>query len=561
MKNIIFFLFLFIFMNSYSQMIKKIEPDEGKIISLSFSNNGDYLLAGTSTRIFFKSSILCYSSFDWKKIWQKGKGEGWGGVHSIKFSKDDKFIAITKSLDKVGFKGLSISLLDLNGDVKFNTNFKNTNTYEHNDFNIDFSNDNNYLILNRKEVKVIYESKSRNWYADLFVDFIDFSSGETKNIGIKNYSYKQKVINSKDKNIYETKYDKIAISKDGKYILLTGYDNEILCWDVESKKCHTLLSKNELLYSTIAISPDGSKAAIANYSNENWIYIWDLNSKLFTKIFKGHEDYVKSLAFSFDGNYLVSASEDETIRIWDVKTEKTIKTLSGHTSDVNALALSPDGRYLASGSDDGTIIIWDAGEIIPNIKLFTANYDLSFGLEEKLMKEKKIEIEALSDYFRPKGEFETTIEYNERVEKGNNEIKLIEEKFAMKYEELKKSTENQVTELTIQKEDFEKNKEIEKQNTINNSIKDTVVLIASVGTYNADEQTLPIQVKGNTGLIIISVSDAQSLKKNWKSTQAKCKKRLSESLKSYEYYDVIVIHPITKAEYILNTNKNNIKNK
>jgi WD40 repeat protein len=32
----------------------------------------------------------------------------------------------------------------------------------------------------------------------------------------------------------------------------------------------------------------------------------------------------------------------------------------GHSGDVNSVAYSPDGQYIVSGSDDSTVKIWDA---------------------------------------------------------------------------------------------------------------------------------------------------------------------------------------------------------
>ena len=68
---------------------------------------------------------------------------------------------------------------------------------------------------------------------------------------------------------------------------------------------------------------------------------------------------VESVAFSPDGRFLASGSQDQTVRLWEVPTGQSLKTLSGHTNKVWSVVFSPDGRLLASGSADATIKLWD----------------------------------------------------------------------------------------------------------------------------------------------------------------------------------------------------------
>lgn len=73
----------------------------------------------------------------------------------------------------------------------------------------------------------------------------------------------------------------------------------------------------------------------------------------------GHPGQVTDIAFSPDGRFLATASNDRTARLWDVGTGVELKVLRGHWSTVSSIAFSPDGRFLATASSDGTTRIWD----------------------------------------------------------------------------------------------------------------------------------------------------------------------------------------------------------
>jgi WD40 repeat protein len=72
-----------------------------------------------------------------------------------------------------------------------------------------------------------------------------------------------------------------------------------------------------------------------------------------------HGGFVSALAFTRDGNTLISASGDNLIRLWDPATGKERRRLEGHTAAVLSLALAPDGKRLASGGADRTVRLWD----------------------------------------------------------------------------------------------------------------------------------------------------------------------------------------------------------
>ncbi len=75
---------------------------------------------------------------------------------------------------------------------------------------------------------------------------------------------------------------------------------------------------------------------------------------------QGHSNGVASVAYSPDGNYLASGSQDKTVKLWSCSAGyREITTLRGHKNYVCCVAFSKDNIYLASGSEDNTVKLWN----------------------------------------------------------------------------------------------------------------------------------------------------------------------------------------------------------
>ncbi len=127
----------------------------------------------------------------------------------------------------------------------------------------------------------------------------------------------------------------------------------------------------------VRFSPDGQYVAAARgqgvtgvYSvveAENEVWVWKVPATKeplriaheFTgEPWENWKSAITDLAFSPDGRYLATASEDHTARIWSLPGGRQLTRLS-HGEQVSTVCFSPEGRYLATTSVPGPVRMWD----------------------------------------------------------------------------------------------------------------------------------------------------------------------------------------------------------
>ncbi len=95
---------------------------------------------------------------------------------------------------------------------------------------------------------------------------------------------------------------------------------------------------------------------IATGSDSGTIKLWTANGIL-KQSFTAHDSRIWQLAFSPDGNHLVSASEDGTVKLWQVD-GALLDTLVAQRGAIWGVAFSPDGSTIAATSLDDTLHLW-----------------------------------------------------------------------------------------------------------------------------------------------------------------------------------------------------------
>ncbi|KAL7387209.1 hypothetical protein ABVT39_019971 [Epinephelus coioides] len=146
---------------------------------------------------------------------------------------------------------------------------------------------------------------------------------------------------------------------------------------------------------------DWSSRNVLAVALHNSVYLWDATQGDITLLMKleREEDYICSLSWTKEGNYLAIGTSDCKVQLWDVDNQKRLRTmashtarvgslswndhilssgsrsghihhhdvrvadhhiftLAGHSQEVCGLKWSPDGRYLASGGNDNLVFVW-----------------------------------------------------------------------------------------------------------------------------------------------------------------------------------------------------------
>lgn len=165
-------------------------------------------------------------------------------------------------------------------------------------------------------------------------------------------------------------------------------DLTVKLWDPsdEYKNIRTLPGHDHSV-SAVRFIPSGAAGAplsgnlLASASRDKTVRIWDVTTGYCVKTIRGHADWVRDVAPSFDGRWLLSVGHDQTARLWDASSGEAKVTFVGHDHVIECCVFAPPSTYanmaalaglkkpppasssaefLATGARDKTIKLWDA---------------------------------------------------------------------------------------------------------------------------------------------------------------------------------------------------------
>ena len=152
-----------------------------------------------------------------------------------------------------------------------------------------------------------------------------------------------------------------------RYVRFADHDRRILTMDatcgarVWDTATGALLSSGSFLEMGVGYgaSADGTRVICRGSMSADPPRLVDTESGIELPPLRGHTQAVFDVAFSPDGQRIVTCSLDQTARVWDAATGAELVTL-GCASSVKLARFSPDGTQIVTATSDGEVEIWDS---------------------------------------------------------------------------------------------------------------------------------------------------------------------------------------------------------
>lgn len=151
----------------------------------------------------------------------------------------------------------------------------------------------------------------------------------------------------------------VCFSPDNIQVASCGNDKRIILWNRSSGKVVAKLKDKYSAILTCQYNHDGT--LIAGVVDGERVRIWNVLTNEIAFVLEGHHlSPVLSCAFSPDGGILATVSGDKTYALWDISDPHSppVYHAKAHDNWIQTVAFSHDGVYLVTGSNDHKIHLW-----------------------------------------------------------------------------------------------------------------------------------------------------------------------------------------------------------
>lgn len=145
-------------------------------------------------------------------------------------------------------------------------------------------------------------------------------------------------------------------SPDGAYVLSVSSDSSVRVWRVGDVNLLAELRADDEDFSNVWLNFDAERMIVGYASGA--VALWDTN--LWTSVATmSHSEPILCTAWSSDNLRVVTGSKDGTVVLWNAKTGQKLSELKGHDEWVRDVAFDTRDDKLISAGEDGTARVWD----------------------------------------------------------------------------------------------------------------------------------------------------------------------------------------------------------
>jgi WD40 repeat protein len=147
-----------------------------------------------------------------------------------------------------------------------------------------------------------------------------------------------------------TKARCLAVSPSGRFLFGGTDDGKLIRWNMDTKEETVVHNSPGNTIFAIAINSTGSRIVFVDKNGS--MRIVDARTNGILRTVTAHAGRIMDVKFSPNDRQIATASVDKTVKIWDANnvTNKPI-TIYKHDDFVLSVAFSPDGNYLVSSGD------------------------------------------------------------------------------------------------------------------------------------------------------------------------------------------------------------------
>ena len=144
----------------------------------------------------------------------------------------------------------------------------------------------------------------------------------------------------------------------GQHVFATAEDRAIIRWTLaDGKKAE--FKAHDSWVRGLAFSPNGETLVTAGY--DDTLVWWPANAEKPTPIrqVKAHAGWIRAIASSPDGKLLASGGNDRVLKLWNLTDGKPVRQMTGHELDIYSVMFHPDGKHILSGDLMGHVRQWE----------------------------------------------------------------------------------------------------------------------------------------------------------------------------------------------------------